>query len=379
MSSALPTLTLLTDYLEENWISMEFCAEMLLLHLQTDHAHEVAARRYCPPWQHLFRKLPVLGRKHLGFNLDRMWNRYHRYPRQLKPVADSSFFHVVDHSYAHLAHALPPEITGVACWDLNAFRPIFDPANSRSTRFYRRMAGKLLKGLQRAHTVFYASDAVRSEMLAHSLIDPARLVKAPLGVAREYTAEAPSGWQPAPGVHVDGPYLLHVGSCVPRKRIEVFLEVGGQLCARNRDLKIVKVGGKFTDQHQAIIAKHNLSGRLIHRHNLPREEVAHLYRHAAATLMTSDNEGFGIPVIEALACGSPVVISEMPVFREVGGDAVTYCPIGDVSAWVETLQKLLDNPAFGPNRTTRLHRASLFSWQAHAQAVWGGYKRLLQH
>jgi len=57
---------------------------------------------------------------------------------------------------------------------------------------------------------------------------------------------------------------------------------------------------------------------------LERSELAELYRQATYTLVISESEGFGLPVIEALACGSPVVATRIPVLREVGGDAVTF-------------------------------------------------------
>ena len=50
-------------------------------------------------------------------------------------------------------------------------------------------------------------------------------------------------------------------------------------------------------------------------------------------MLPSDAEGFGLPIIEALACGAPVIASDLPVLREVGGDAVRYCAVGDVDAW----------------------------------------------
>jgi len=375
--SRIPTLAILPDFLEEEWPSMVICAEMLTRNLQAGFSDTVHAVEYCPPWRSVFRRMPVIGRKRVAFTLDRMLNRYVRYPQRLQPVANADFFHIVDHSYAHLVHALPADRTGVACWDLNAFTCILEPRKEPRGKLHRKLATRLLNGLSKAACVFYASDSVRDQMMRHGILDPQRLLKAPLGVAEEYTPEPGPGFIVSRDRHVDGPYILHVGSCDPRKRIEIFLEVTGRLCQQFPDLKVVKVGGQFTPQHTKIIEQFNLAPRLVHRHNLPRSEVAHLYRHATATLMTSDNEGFGIPVIEALACASPVVISDMPVFREVGGDAAIYCPIGDVAAWVNTLERVMTDRQFGPDRNTRLARAARFTWHEHARAIWSGYERLL--
>src|SRR5438093_366214 len=78
-------------------------------------------------------------------------------------------------------------------------------------------------------------------------------------------------------------------------------------------------------------------------------------------------EGFGLPVIEALACGTPVVASDLPVLREAGGQVATYCPVGDSRAWSESVIKLLYVRRHDPDRWSALQlagvaHASKFSW-----------------
>ena len=66
---------------------------------------------------------------------------------------------------------------------------------------------------------------------------------------------------------------------------------------------------------------------------LDRSTLAAVYRRCALLLMPSEREGFGLPVLEALACGTPVVASDAPALREVGGYAAAYCPVDDLEAW----------------------------------------------
>jgi glycosyltransferase involved in cell wall biosynthesis len=108
---------------------------------------------------------------------------------------------------------------------------------------------------------------------------------------------------------------------------------------------------------------------------LSRTEIAELYRGAAAVLQTSEAEGFGLPVVEGLACGAVVVASDIPVLREVGGEAVVYCPVGDVGRWVEVVRGILSGGAV-PALETRLARAAKFSWAEHARVVAGAYRAL---
>ncbi len=73
---------------------------------------------------------------------------------------------------------------------------------------------------------------------------------------------------------------------------------------------------------------------------LERPQLAALYRRASVVVLPSDREGFGLPVVEAMACGTPVIASDIPALREVGGAAALYCPPGDVGQWAETLAQL---------------------------------------
>jgi glycosyltransferase involved in cell wall biosynthesis len=110
---------------------------------------------------------------------------------------------------------------------------------------------------------------------------------------------------------------------------------------------------------------------------LSRAELAEVYRRAGAVLIPSGAEGFGLPAIEALACGAPVVASDLPAIREAGGPAAVYAPVGDVEAWADAVAKVLTDPAAAPPRAGRLAWAGRFSWAAHAETIARAYYRLL--
>jgi glycosyltransferase involved in cell wall biosynthesis len=104
---------------------------------------------------------------------------------------------------------------------------------------------------------------------------------------------------------------------------------------------------------------------------LDRVTLAAVYRRAALALLPSEREGFGLPVVEALACGTPALVSDIPVLREVGSDAVTYAPLGGVEAWRDAILRLLeerarDARAWAVRRARGLERASEFSWSRYA-------------
>jgi glycosyltransferase involved in cell wall biosynthesis len=107
---------------------------------------------------------------------------------------------------------------------------------------------------------------------------------------------------------------------------------------------------------------------------ITRHELAAYYRSAAAVLMPSTSEGFGLPVIEALACGALVLVSDIPVLRQVGGEGVVLCPVEDLDAWRRAISGAFGGQ--GPSRDGRLAAAARYTWGAHAATVVGAYARL---
>jgi len=115
---------------------------------------------------------------------------------------------------------------------------------------------------------------------------------------------------------------------------------------------------------------------------VPKEELVRLYQSAAALVFPSRYEGFGLPVVEAMACGTPVLASDLPALREVGGPATTYCPVGDVDRWTLAASRLLDERANDAARW-RMRQAEgiawarRFDWRAHARTTTDVYREML--
>ena len=375
-----PQLAVLTDFPDEGWPSMDLCGDMLLAHLPRDGRLALEADRLCPPFRRLAARLPGVGRRKAAFNADRLLNRFVHFPRYARRAARRfGLFHVADHTYAQLVHALPAGRTGVYCHDLDAFRCLLDPAADPRPRWFRAMASRILTGLQKAAVVFHSTAAVGDQINRAGLVSPDRLVLAPLGVAPEFTPDPPGRPPPVPWLAEMGgcPWVLHVGSCIPRKRVDVLLEVVAAVRETVPGLRLVKVGGEWSAEHRQRIDRLGLGGSIVHVGGLARAELAEVYRRAAAVLVPSEAEGFGLPVIEALACGAAVVASDIPALREAGGPAAAYAPVGDVGAWADTVAKVLTDPAAAPPRAGRLAWAERFSWSAHAETIARAYHRLL--
>ncbi|WP_254627850.1 glycosyltransferase family 1 protein [Myxococcus sp. CA040A] len=371
-------LAVLMDPREEGWPSMDLVGEALLEGL-AGYPREVSAREVRPTIASVVRRLPVLGSRPQSFNVDRVLTRFGLYPtRALLTRARDEAFHVVDHTYAQLVHALPASRTGVYCHDLDAFRSVVEPHREPRPAWFRQLARAQLRGLQRAAIVFHNSQAVRDELLAHGLVDPTRLVWAPLGTSPEYRPEPVPGDMSAEVLApLEGrPYVLHVGSAIPRKRLDVLFDTFASLRSRHPDLRLVQQGGALTPALRERVTRLGIGGALLQPSWQDRPTLAGLYRSAKAVLLTSEAEGFGLPIIEALACGAPVVASDLPVLREVGAEACLYCPVGDVAAWSDTVDSLLTGRREAPPLASRRARAARFTWSAHTRTVLDAYLQL---
>lgn len=363
-------LGVVRDFRAEGWPSMDLCADELLAHLPAA-VPGLTAVDLSPPFRRRVQRLPVVGRRNAAFNADRLFNRHVDLPRFARRTR-LDLYHVVDHSYAHVVRSLPPGRAGVYCHDLDAFRSVLDPAKEPRPWWFRRLARRTLDGLRAAAVVFHNSRDVGRQLLDAGIVAADRLVHAPLGVAAEFRPDATS----PVALPVAGPFVLHVGSNIPRKRLDVLLDVFAAVRGRVPGLRLVQVGGPWPPYHADQIDRLNIGPAVVQVRGLTREQLADLYRKCAAVLVTSEAEGFGLPVVEALACGAAVVASDIPALREAGGEAAVYRPVADVAAWADAVTCVLNDAAFAPPRADRLAHAARYSWREHARVIGEAYLAL---
>jgi len=365
-------LAVIFDAVEERWPSMDLVAEMLLAHLQAEHSDRFESVQCRPRYFGLFERLPGLNRT-TAWNADRAITRFVTYPVQIAARRSKfDLFHVADHSYSQLAYVLPGERTGIFCHDLDAFAPAVRP-DSGSLGWRKEMARLLLKGLQRAAIVFYSTQQVRREIEDAGILDSARLVHAPYGVGPEFFGP---DFVELPEAVPRRPYLLHVGGTMARKRLDVLFKVFAAVRRRFPELLLVQQGALLLPEHRVLIDELGIADAVVQPPHLSRTALAALYHGAELVLVPSEREGFGLPVLEALAAGAAVVASDIPPFREVAGNAVSYCPIGEVEVWTETVSALIEEVGLRPSVILRRSVADRFRWSAHATVVANAYARL---
>ena len=366
---------------------MDLMADMVFDNLCADYRSTVKVTPVRPRMVWRLSRLPRFGGKRGAYSADRLLNRFWDYPRYLASrKREFDLYHILDHSYAQLVNHLPAERTMVTCHDLDTFRCLLDPEREPRSRLFRSMARRILDGFRQAARVSCASVAMRDQILAHGLIPSERIVLIPYGV---HPACSPNPDPPAdaeasrllgpPGDSID---ILHVGSTVARKRIDTLLGVTAAVRRGFHSVRLVRIGGPFSADQRRLIAELDLGRSILQLPFVERPVLAAIYRRAALVMLPSEREGFGLPVIEAMACGTPVVASDLPALREAGGKAATYCPATDISAWTETIADLLRQRRNWPERwderrSDALASAGRFSWGEYTRKTVRVYEEML--
>jgi glycosyltransferase involved in cell wall biosynthesis len=363
---------------------MDLFADMLAQCYNSDHAGEIAAEPLRPPFRARFSAMPFARRRRSLANADRFLNRFLDYPRWLrKQSARFELFHLIDHSYGQLSHELPSGRTIVTCHDLDTFRCLLEPDLEPRPRWFRAMAQRTLSGFLRCSHVISPSYTIRTKLLEHRLFPADRVTVIPPGVNPVFFSDpGPAVWRSVEKLTgcAAQMYLLHVGSSIRRKRIDLLLRVFAGVLEEHPNLVLLRVGGPFTAEQSQLAADLGLSAKIVHAPRLTNEQVAAAYHNTALLLLTSDAEGFGLPVIEGMACGCVVMASDIVALREAGGAQAEYCPVGDIQTWIETVSHLLQERQNDPDRWesrragARRH-ASGFSWPENARRTIAVYGR----
>ena len=170
---------------------------------------------------------------------------------------------------------------------------------------------------------------------------------------------------------------LYVGSNKPHKNLPRLI----QALAQAHDALPLVIAGAWEARYPAarqLAEQLQLQTRVVFLGPVPEADLPALYSAAAWFVFPSQYEGFGLPTLEALACGTPVACSDIPVLREVAGDAAHYFDLLDPASLAAALTELSTQPTRRAELQHRgLARAAEFSWERTARQTWQAYQTWL--
>ena len=257
---------------------------------------------------------------------------------------------------APITRGTPPTV--VTIHDLASLR--YPETLTRWTRFYER---RTLRAVARAAERIIAISSDTANDIENLLEVPSHKLRViPLGVDERFFARDASA-SPYPF-----PYVLFVGSAQPRKNLRRLSIAVERVARHRRDLKLVIAGADAWGNEDVAGAHVKFAGPV------DDDRLVGLYRHAECTTLVSLHEGFGLPVLEAMAAGSPVVASNVAALPEVaGGAAVLVDPLN-----VDSIARGIEEAISDRESLARIgtHHAAKFTWQRTAELTMAVYREL---
>ena len=251
--------------------------------------------------------------------------------------------------------------------------PTYRGLRDRAYQFLLRIQCRAT--VARAAAILTVSPHSKSDIVRILGVGPEKIHVAPNVASPECTPEGEAGAadEMRKWLDVEGEYVLYVGNFSPHKNVESALRAYAGLDAGLRDrCRLVLAGGKGERQDvmRKLVAELGVEECVLLPGYVPEEHLPALYREATVFLFPSYYEGFGLPVLEAMACGTPVVCSNTSSLPEVAGDAAVLLDPKDVAGMTRAVQEILTDSALRDRlRAAGLARAREFKPERSAERI----------
>ena len=237
----------------------------------------------------------------------------------------------------------------------------------------------IANAVRRAAAIITPSRATAEDVAQHFPQAAKRITPIPEAAAERFVPArnpaAEAAWQRYLGIRP--PYLLYLGQWKAYKNVPLLLDAFAQVLRENRPRQLVIAGNDPRHPEVPAAASRLPEGSVVLPGRLPEDAVPDLYRGAAAVLVPSRAEGFGLPVLEAMACGVTVVCSDIPVLRELADGVAIFCDPTSAASFAQGISEALGSSTSGDRIERGIARARTFSWQKAAEETMGIYERVL--
>ncbi len=246
---------------------------------------------------------------------------------------------------------------------------------AESQRYYN---AQIQRSANEADAIIVNSEATKAETVAQLSIDPNKITVTHLAPAAEFSPASAAQIETVKQVHnIVGDYLLYVGTFEPRKNVPGLLSSYAIACnAQKNAPNLVLVGntGWLFDDVTQQIEDLGIAHKVQFLSDISGADLPALYSGAKAFILISHYEGFGLPVLEAMACGTPVITSNIGALPEIAGEAALLVEKDDHAAVANSIDAILQDIKMADQlRVAGLKRAAEFSWQALAQKTLNTY------
>jgi glycosyltransferase involved in cell wall biosynthesis len=245
--------------------------------------------------------------------------------------------------------------------------------------------GLAMAGLRRARIVISDSQFTSQTVVEALGLVPEKIRVVPLGVAHEvfHPRPIPDAFMQRYQLDPRLRYLLYVGSENPRKNLPRLVQAFARVRASLPRVRLIKLGspeyGPQAESLRTRIQELGLSDAVLFYDHVPDHDLALFYNLAELFCFPSLYEGFGLPPLEAMACGTPVVCSDAASLPEVVGDAAIMIDPYDVEALAAAMQRVLADPDLQADLRQRgLERAASFTWGRTARQTVAVYREVLR-